>query len=305
MNQKRIFTNILGSFVFNSKSLVIDKSDNEIKLKQKYNNALSPDSGELKSILGYFNKKEFYSEFRNKNILLAKKLVKESVKEDNLIINAISNIEELNKITNTLVKRLREWYGLYLPELSHEVEDNEHFVSLVLTKSKKQLFEQIHLSGSDSMGADLSDFDLKQMMNLCREIESLYKLRESHKQYLNTLINKLCPNMTAIAGSLIGAKLIEHAGSIQRLAKLPASTVQLLGAEKALFRHMKSGAKAPKYGVIFDHSLINSASKTNKGKAARSLADKISIAVRVDYFKGKFIGDKLREELDKKMKGYK
>ena len=302
MNKKFIFTNILGSFVFNSKYLVIEQSDDERKLQQKYNNALSPDSNELKGILGYFNKKEFYSELCNRNILLTKKLVKESVKEDNLIINAISNIEELNKITNTLVKRLREWYGLYLPELSHQVEDNEHFVSLVLTKSKKQQLEQIRLSSSDSMGADLSEFDLKQIMNLCREIESLYKLRESHKQYLNTLINKACPNMTAIAGSLIGAKLIEHAGSIQRLAKMPASTVQLLGAEKALFRHMKSGAKSPKYGVIFDHSLINSASKNNKGKAARALADKISIAVRVDYFKGKFIGDKLKEELDKKLK---
>ena len=115
-------------------------------------------------------------------------------------------------------------------------------------------------------------------------------------------MKKHCPNMLEVAGVLISAKLLEHAGSLRRLMMMPASTIQILGAEKALFRHLKTGKKAkpPKYGILSQHPLIGKVKKEEYGKVARTLADKISIAVKVDYFKGKFIGDKLKEELEKK-----
>ena len=109
--------------------------------------------------------------------------------------------------------------------------------------------------------------------------------------------------MTAITGVSIGAKLLEHAGSLKRLAEMPASTIQLLGAEKALFRHIKNKKNlCPKYGLLHEHPFITQSKKKSHGKIARALADKIAIAVKVDYFKGKFIGDKLRKELEKKIK---
>jgi len=300
MNKKFIFTNLLGSFILNSKYMVIDKGNDENKLTSRYKNLFKPEGNELKDILNYFKKKQFFNEFYNKNIQLTKKQVKDSVNEDNFIINTINNIEELNKVTNTLVRRLREWYGLYLPEFTKELTDNEKFVELIQRKSKKQLLSEINVKLGDSMGAEFSNADLKPIMNLATEITKLYNLKESHELYLDRIMTRICPNMIAITGGLIGAKLVEHARSIKHLSELPASIVQLLGAEKALFRHLKSGAKSPKYGVIFDHPLISKAKRSDKGKVARALADKIAIAIKVDYFKGKFVGDTLRKGLEKR-----
>ena len=111
-----------------------------------------------------------------------------------------------------------------------------------------------------------------------------------------------CPNIKAVCDVMIAAKLMEHAGSLKRLSEMPASTIQILGAEKALFRHMKTGAKPPRHGVIVSHSLIANSPEKMHGRIARTLADKISIAAKVDYFKGQFIGDKLRKELEGKFK---
>jgi nucleolar protein 56 len=115
-------------------------------------------------------------------------------------------------------------------------------------------------------------------------------------------MDKFCPNIKAVCDVMVAASLIEHAGSLKRLSILPSSTIQILGAEKALFRHMKTGAKPPKHGIIVNHSLIAKSPDKMHGKIARAVADKISIAAKVDYFQGKFIGDKLRKELDEKFK---
>ena len=113
-------------------------------------------------------------------------------------------------------------------------------------------------------------------------------------------MTKTCPNLTAICGSLLGAKLVELAGGLKELINFPAGTVQLLGAEKALFRHIKKGNKPPKHGYIITHPLV--ANATNKGKAARTLANKILISAKVDYFKGDFVGDKLKNLAEKQLK---
>ena len=107
-----------------------------------------------------------------------------------------------------------------------------------------------------------------------------------------------CPNLLELAGVTIGAKLIELGKSLKHLALLPASTIQLLGAEKALFRHIKTGARSPKYGVIHAHSLIQKVNRDRKGKAARTLADKLSLCCRLDFFKGEFKANEYREELE-------
>jgi len=134
---------------------------------------------------------------------------------------------------------------------------------------------------------------------LCQKAAAAVGSRDEEK-YLERKMTELCPNMTAVAGYLIGAKLLAYAGSTKRLAELPSSTIQLLGAEKALFRHITRNSLPPKYGVLHEHPMIARARKQDHGKVARLLADKISIASRVDYFKGAFIGDKLKEEIEKR-----
>jgi len=305
MHQKYIFSNLIGTFVFNEHFNMADRvlfrniedynnrEKHEKQLSSKYKNIKKPEGAELSRILENFKKKEYFDDFYRRNLLLTRKNIKESVTDDLLAIQAISNIAELDKLVNALSKRLREWYEFYNPELSKRVHDNKKFSELVLKEKKKK----------ESIGAEFTKENIEPILNLSKGISSLYKLEDAQLGYLENLMKKICPNMTAITGVSIGAKLLGHAGSLKRLAEMPASTIQLLGAEKALFRHIKNKKNLPpKYGVLHEHPFISQAKKEAHGKIARALADKISIAVKVDYFKGKFIGDKLKKELEKKLK---
>lgn len=240
------------------------------------------------------------ADLRKKNLELAKKGVKDSVNPDLFIINAVNNVEELQKIINNLSKRLREWYSLYFPELDKKIVEHENFVKLVLKADKKELAKELKLA--DEMGAHFEKKDFEPILSLASTISDL--MRESHmlENYLENTMKVYCPNLTALAGALIGGKLLREAGSLKRLAMMRSSTIQLLGAEKALFRHIRTGAKPPKYGYLLQHQLVQKAKRDDKGRAARQLADKLFLAVRMDYFKGEFIGDKLLKELEAKFK---
>ena len=292
MGDMILFRNILGDFQF----------DSNLKLVGKGKDGREPTQDEIKKILANFKKNEFYSQFCKKNLEITKKSISESVQDDQLIIQAINNIEELNRVTNTLSKRLREWYELYNPETSNAIEDHEKFIELILKKSKSELLKELNLTPEKSMGTELKQDDLKPVLAIAKHITQLYEAKDALESYLKKAMQSCCPNLLALAGDTIGARLIEQAGSLKKLVLFPASTIQLLGAEKALFRHIKTGARCPKYGILINHPLISSAKRKMHGKIARSLADKISIAVKVDYYKGEFIGDKLRKQLEAKFK---
>ena len=234
------------------------------------------------------------------NILITKHRLKEAVTDDILIIQSTDTLDALNKAINTLVKRLREWYGLYNPEFSGSLDDHEKFVEIILKSPKLELLKQINLDPRHTMGADLPQADIEPILSLAEKISELYKLKALETEYLEKKMQILAPNMSAITGYLLGAKLLSFAGSMKRLSELPSSTIQLLGAEKALFRHITKNSLPPKYGVLHEHPFISKARREDHGKVARTLADKISIAVKVDYFKGAFIGDKLKADLDKR-----
>jgi len=235
-----------------------------------------------------------FSKYYSVNLKETKQKIKESVDFNDFIVHSIRNIDEINRAANMLIKRLREWYELYNPEFSRSVEDHEKFISLVISGNDNKK--------KDSMGADFKKEEFSAVMRLAQEISSLYSLREEQEKFLEKIMTQNCPNITAVAGVLIGARLIALAGDLKRLVLFPASTVQLLGAEKALFRHMRTGARPPRHGVIVKHPLVSSASQKEHGKRARALADKISICAKIDYFKGEFIGDKLRKELEERFK---
>ena len=310
---KYIFSNLISSFVFDENFKVVDKilfkdikqfenkNQFENKLKNKYKDAkVTIEEHQLKKILLFFKNNRYFSDFYKKNLLLTKEKIKGSVSDDLLIIQTISNIEDIDKVINILVKRLRDWYSLYNPEFSRSIENHEKFVELILNKTKEELLKEIKVKKEESMGNDLSKENLEPIMSLAKEVAQLYNFRKKQETYLEVLMKKTSPNLTELAGVLIGAKLIEEAGSLKHLATLPSSVIQLLGAEKALFRHIRNKKNLPpKFGVIFAHTLIQKNMK-DAGKVARTLADKIAIAVKVDYFKGEFIGDKLRKELEKR-----
>jgi len=292
-----LFNNILGSFVLDQKFKLIDEGS-EKSLKEKYKQLELFPNDKVSRILHLFKDKKYYENFRKVNIKLTKQSIKDSVSEDQLITQTIANINELDKVTNLLSKRLREWYSLYFPELSKNIDDHETYVELISIKNREKLMEEIKVK--QSFGADLIELHVNEIVKLSKEVLSLYKLRKKHEQYLEKVMKDYCPNLLELAGITTGAKLIELGKSLKHLAMLPASTIQLLGAEKALFRHIKTGSKSPKYGVIFQHPLIQKGKKSIRGKIARTLADKLSLCCRLDYFKGEFKAKEYKEKLEKK-----
>ncbi len=243
-----------------------------------------------------------YREYYEKNLAETKARIRESVREDSLIIQAVNSLEDLSKTFSINVKRLREWYELYNPEFSRSFQNHEEFISMI-RRPRAELLASINLREDQSMGADFGEEDIRQVLELAGFAESIIEIRKKQERYIGKLSGKVCPNMAAVAGPVISAKLIAAAGSLQRLSELPASTIQLLGAERALFRHLRNRAnRPPRHGLIVQHPLLASAAQRMHGKIARALADKISIAVKVDYFKGSFIGDELRRKLEEKFR---
>lgn len=307
-----IFSNLIGAFVFDEnfhiKEQIIfkdildyqNKSNTISRLQSKCPDAKHPEGKQLSEILACFKKKEFFHEFYKKNIDITRIGIRNSVAEDLLVIQAVGCIEDLDKAINLLAKRLREWYELHNPEFSRSIENNEKFAQIILKKKKDELLKEINIKMEQSIGADLKQKDLNVIIELASEIGRLCILRKKQENYIESSMKNFCPNLMEVVGVLTGAKLIEVAGSLKKLSIMPSSTIQILGAEKALFRHMKTGAKPPKYGLIHSHTIIQKQKHENQGKAARALADKISIAAKVDYFKGEFIGEKLRKELEDK-----
>ncbi len=252
--------------------------------------------------------------------LTRRKLRRAAQKRDLLAAQAIRAIDDIDKTTNLFAARLREWYSLHFPELDDAVREHEDYVKIVaelghrdnlsvdnLTKLgfNQQKSQEIAGLASKSMGADYPDFDIEPMKILAKITLELYKLRRDLADYISQVMKEVAPNVTSLVGALLGARLISLAGSLKDLAFLPASTIQVLGAEKALFRALRTGGKPPKHGIIFQYPAIHRSPRWQRGKIARALASKLAIAAKIDYFTGRFVGDKLKEDLEKRVEEVK
>lgn len=217
-------------------------------------------------------------------------------KVDTMIVQAIGLLDDLDKELNTYAMRVREWFGWHFPELAKIIQDNIVYAKTVKlmgdrTNAAKIDFSEI-LSDEEesalkeaaviSMGTEVNELDLMNIRDLCDQVLSLSEYRAQLYDYLKNRMNTIAPNLTALVGELVGARLIAHAGSLLNLAKQPGSTVQILGAEKALFRALKTKHATPKYGLIYHASLIGQAAPKLKGKISRSLAAKTALAIRCD-----------------------
>lgn len=219
--------------------------------------------------------------------------------------------------------RLKEWFSWTFPELTRIVNDNIIFTKLVhMIERKENVTEDIHAeisaivlddekatqiieAAKTSMGQDMSETDVIQIKKWAERVTELITFREELQVYLKDRMNAVAPNLAALIGETVGSKLISHAGSLTSLAKYPASTIQILGAEKALFRALKTKGKTPKYGLIFNSTFIGRASTANKGRISRYLANKCAIASRVDCFSeaptSKF-GESLKDQIEERLK---
>merc|ERR1712179_403489 len=217
-------------------------------------------------------------------------------KIDTMIVQAVSLLDDLDKELNNYVMRCREWYGWHFPELGKIVTDNLAFVRTVQVMGirtnaattdlsevlPEEIEEKVKEAAEISMGTEISEQDITNISHLCEQVIEITEYRAQLYDYLKSRMNAIAPNLTILVGELVGARLISHAGSLMNLAKQPASTVQILGAEKALFRALKTKHDTPKYGLIYHASLIGQAAPKDKGKISRVLAAKAALAIRVD-----------------------
>ena len=212
---------------------------------------------------------------------------KSSGKKDKLIVESVRALDELDQILNILSERLREWYALHSPELERNVKHNYAFAKKIVEGG----------TGEDTMGATLESSDREILVTFAREIIQLFEERKQLESYITTETQKIAPNLSSLIGPVLAARLMSAVGGLDELARLPSSTIQVLGAEKALFRHLRTGANPPKHGLIFQHPLVNRAPRKLRGKISRSLASKIAIVCRVDCFGTDFVADEVEEKL--------
>ncbi len=254
---------------------------------------------------------------------MSRDLVRESGQNSDIhIINAVGVLENTTKFINTYAIQLREWYGSHFPELTDKlVNDIELYAKIVSTyenrnditseslvkdlQIKDEYAKEIDLQAKNSMGGDLTSSQLEAIRKLSKNILELIVFHNQLEKSVNSILQELTPNLYAVLGAHLTGKLITHAVGLEQLAKMPSSTIQVLGAEKALFRALRKKTDSPKHGVIYTWALIRSAKYWQRGKISRLLSGKISICAKLDYFKGEFIGDKILENLELKIKEIK
>lgn len=261
---------------------------------------------------------------RNVSLGISSLRIKEmSAKPDLQAMESVQALDEIDKTANVVSSRVREWYGLHFPELTSMTDDSVSLVKLVLTFKSRGNYDEGELeqmgysknkskaivsAAQQSRGADLREEDISRIVQLAEEAQHLYSLRDRLATHVETTMRKVAPNVSDVAGATIGARLIARAGGLEKLAMMPASTIQILGAEKALYRALKSGSRPPKHGVLFQHAAVHGAPKWQRGKIARSIAGKIAIAARVDAYRGtreESVSRSLQDRLDEIKVKYK
>jgi len=300
----------LGSF-----QVVLEQEDNTItRLRSRLPSILTR--------LRIVESKDQYEELtRDVSMELAKASITEATtKRDLYAIQSVRCIEDLDKTVNLLAGRIREWYGLHFPELDRLVEKHDSYIRLVQNLGDRDEFTQESLvkqgipqeksaaiaeAARNSAGGDIPGPDLEWLREVCSEALGLYKLRDTADKYTDKIMEEVAPNMTGVLGAVLSAKLMSMAGGLENIAKMPASTLQVLGAEKALFRTLKTGARPPKHGIIFQYADIHQSPRWLRGKIARALAGKLAIAARMDAFGGSNQSEKFRRDLEAKIRELK
>ncbi len=248
----------------------------------------------------FSNEKEIIKELRDFSLKWSSLKIQEASEQIDLHISqSINALDEIDKISNTLATRMREWYGLHFPELDNLLQNANTYSLIVSCCGKRDGITKDFLKTIDipdnkieiiievsqrSRGGKITEQNLLIVQNIAEQVISLNKIRKNLEEHIETSMEEIAPNVKGLLTASVGARLISKAGSLRKLSSLSASTIQILGAEKALFRTLKTGANPPKHGILFQHPVIHSAPKWQRGKMARAIAAKTAIASRLDVY---------------------
>jgi len=305
----------------NNKSLiqVLQNESFDVKLmSDSRQNEINQNKLELMIKFGLAENREELGELLQKfAINLSSMKVKETSERLDLhLVQAVNTLDELDEILNTISTRIREWYGLHFPELDYllqnfityanivkEAGSRENITKELLTQLEipEKKIEMIQLAISKSQGGDLTQESSESLKVLASEVIMLSELRTNLSTTIENLMETLAPNLKNILTAIIGARLVAKAGSLMKLAQMPSSTIQIIGAEKALFRALKTGTRPPKHGLLFQHPSVNSAPKWQRGKIARALSSTVAIAVRIDVYRSGELDSSLLDKLTKRI----
>jgi nucleolar protein 56 len=229
---------------------------------------------------------EYYSILHEVTLEATKLQVSGALTPDQRIIQAVEALDDVNETTNSLSERLSEWYGVYFPESGLGGEALALFVARYGSPKNLESENPLYSKTVNSMGAKLEAADETLLKGFAESVCSLYERKRQIEAYIETSMESISPNLNLIAGPMLGARLISISGSLKKLAAFPSSTIQVIGASKALFKHLRARAPSPKHGIIYNHPLINTAPWWVRGKIARALAAKLSLAARIDFYSG-------------------
>ncbi|HDP96839.1 MAG TPA: ribosomal biogenesis protein [Euryarchaeota archaeon] len=231
------------------------------------------------------------------------KLARESLVEEDpgaYISEQIRAYDDLIGTCNLMSERLREWYGLHFPELEKRVDDRK-YVELIAANPSREIISQEVGMEEESAGAEMTEEDLQTIRALAISASEMFRARSAIESSIQSKMKKEAINLSAVAGPIIGARLISLSGGMARLARMPTSTIQLLGAEKAMFRHLKDGSRPPKHGIIFQHPNVHKAPYWQRGKIARTLAGRISLAAKADFYSDRDLSSELVAYMDRRI----
>ncbi len=235
--------------------------------------------------------------YRLAAIAMAKKAVRSSVGPDVYLGQGLRAYDDLVFVGNVMSERLHEWYSLHFPELENMVFGEAYASAVADQGSREAVLAALDLE-MESIGSDIAEEDLQSVRVLAASLKDNLEARAKVERYVDSRMRVVAPNMASLIGPILGARLLTHAGSLQRLASMPSGTVQLLGAEKAMFRHLKKKGRPPKHGVIYQHPLVRGSPPWQRGAIARAMAGKISIAARADAYSHDDVAEALRSQLD-------
>jgi len=228
--------------------------------------------------------------------LLSMKKIKTAITKDKVVIQASNTLEKLNKMRHILLEHFKEWYKLHYPELK---VGNKDFVELVAKYGKRENFPCF----IQSRGIEFGKKDEEIVKSLANTLKEFSVLKSSIENYIKETMSDIAPNFSYLIDPLISAKLLSLAGSVEKLAKMPSSAIQLLGSERALFRHLRNRKmKAPKFGVLYECEYVKNAPKNKRGKIARIIASKLSVAAKIDFYSKRDERKKLKEEMENEIK---
>lgn len=270
----------------------------------------------MQKVSELFEIKDYLSKYREFALrLTSRKISEDSARLDKELITLVNAYESVNEAINELTEKLQDLNDLFFPELRKLIKNPERYVfflteypskELLLENDKKsrqlKMEKEVVKAAEKSIGAATRKESEGTINEYAKSIRNLYKLKGKLTERITEIVEEMAPNLSEVAGPVLAAKLISKAGGLVELAKLPSSSVQVIGAEKALFRAMKEGSKPPKHGMIFQHPLVHNSPRKLRGKVARALASKITMAARFDAFSGIDFSQKLKSELKEKLR---